>query len=172
MIVFLIGMPACGKTRIGKRLAKKIPFTLIDLDKYLAVKENSSIPKIFKEKGESYFRELENKYLKEISQTTANSIISVGGGTPCFHKNMENMLSVGIVFYLNTPIETLMIRLQEDTKRPLFADLSGHELKEKVNTLLQQREPFYLQAHQVIDTAGKSDEAVVTEISKCIAISV
>ena len=166
MIIFLIGMPACGKTRIGKRLAKKTTFTLIDLDKYLSVKENASVAKIFQEKGEIYFRELESKYLNEISRTASNTIISVGGGTPCFHNNIQFMLSVGHVFYLNTSIETLFSRLQKDTKRPLFSNLSGNELKEKISLLLQQREVFYLQAHHTIKSSNKSDDAIAEEISQ------
>src|ERR1700740_2878029 len=99
MIVFLIGMPACGKTSIGKRLAKKLQFSFLDLDHHLTDKENKSVTTIFSEQGESFFRELEAKYLKEISNTKTDTIISVGGGTPCFHNNLPFMLSVGKVFY-------------------------------------------------------------------------
>lgn len=169
MIVFLIGMPACGKTSIGKRLAKKIQFTFIDLDNHLTDKENKSVATIFSEKGEVFFRELEAKYLKEISTTNINTIISVGGGTPCFHNNLPFMLSVGKVFYLNVSAETLALRLKEDTKRPMFTGLSEEQIKEKTNSLLQQREQIYLQAHHIINTSHKSDDAIVDEMSKIIS---
>jgi len=169
MVVFLIGMPACGKTSIGKRLAKKLHFTFLDLDNHLANKENKSVATIFSEKGENFFRELEVKYLKEISNTNTNTIISVGGGTPCFHNNLPFMLSVGKVFYLNTSAETLFLRLKEDTKRPMFLGLTQEQLKEKINSLLQQREFFYLQAHHTINTAHKSDDVIVEEMSKIIS---
>ncbi len=165
MIVFLVGMPACGKTSIGKRLAKKLQFTFIDLDHHVTDKENKSVTTIFSEKGENFFRELEAKYLKEISNTTTNTIISVGGGTPCFHNNVQFMLSVGKVVYLNTPAETLFLRLREDVKRPMFSNLLEGEIKEKINLLLQQREFFYLQAQHKIDTSHKSDEAILNEIA-------
>jgi shikimate kinase len=168
MIVFLIGMPACGKTSIGKRLAKKLQFTFIDLDHHVTDKENKSVTTIFSEKGENYFRELEAKYLKEISNTTTNTIISVGGGTPCFHNNVQFMLSVGKVVYLNTPAETLFLRLREDVKRPMFSNLLEGEIKEKINLLLQQREIFYLQAQHKIDTSHKSDEAILNEIANSL----
>ena len=168
MIIFLIGMPACGKTSMGKRLAKKTKFTLIDLDKYLSAKENTSVTKIFEEKGETFFRELESKYLQEISNTTAkNIIVSVGGGTPCFHNNINHMLSTGHVVYLNTPVETIFLRVKKkDSKRPLFSNLPDDQLKEKINSLVQQREPFYAQAHHNVHTANKSDEAIMGEIIK------
>jgi|SRR6185437_11254388 len=169
MIVFLIGMPACGKTSIGKRLAKKIQFTFIDLDHHLADKENKSVATIFSEKGENFFRELEAKYLKEISNTKSNTIISVGGGTPCFHNNLQFMLSTGKVFYLNTSAETLFQRLKEDTKRPMFSGLTQGQIKGKINSLLQQREIFYLQADHTISTAHKSDDAIIEEMSAIIS---
>jgi len=169
MVVFLIGMPACGKTSIGKRLAKKIQFTFIDLDHHLTDKENKSVATIFSEQGENFFRELETKYLKEISNTKTNTIISVGGGTPCFHNNLSFMLSSGTVFYLNTPAETLFLRLKEDTKRPLFLGLTQEQIKEKINSLLQQREVFYQQAHHAISTSHKSDDAIVEEMSAIIS---
>ena len=169
MIIFLIGMPACGKTSIGKRLAKKVHFTFLDLDHHLVDKENKSVAAIFSEKGENFFRELEAKYLKEISDTKTNTIISVGGGTPCFHNNMPFMLSVGKVFYLNISAETLFLRLKEDTKRPMFLGLTQEQIKEKINSLLQQREVFYLQAHHTISTAHKSDDAIVEEMSSIIS---
>ena len=169
MIVFLIGMPACGKTSIGKRLAKKLQFTFIDLDHHLADKENKSVATIFSEKGEDFFRELEAKYLKEISNTKTDTIISVGGGTPCFHNNLAFMLSSGKVFYLNASAETLFLRLKEDTKRPMFIGLTEGQIKDKINLVLQQRETFYLQAHHTINTSHKSDDAIVEEISLIIS---
>jgi len=168
MIFFLIGMPACGKTSIGKRLAKKLQFNFIDLDSYISVKENKSVSKIFSENGEDFFRELETKYVKEISATTTSTIISVGGGTPCYHNNMLFMLSIGKAFYLNISAEVLFLRLKQDTKRPMFSGLTEDEVKEKINRLLQQREKFYLQANYKIDAAHKSDDAIMEEISLLI----
>ncbi|MFI5141306.1 MAG: shikimate kinase [Bacteroidia bacterium] len=169
MVVFLIGMPACGKTSIGKRLAKKLQFTFLDLDHHLADKEKKSVAIIFSEKGENFFRELEAKYLKEISNITTNTIISVGGGTPCFHDTLQFMLSAGKVVYLNTSAETLFLRLKEETKRPMFIGLTAEQIKEKIKSLLQQRETFYLQAHHTINTSHKSDDAIVEEMSLFIA---
>jgi shikimate kinase len=169
MVVFLIGMPACGKTSIGKRLAKKLQVTFLDLDHHLADKENKSVATIFSEQGEIFFRELEARYLNEISNTKTNTIISVGGGTPCFHSNLQFMLSTGKVFYLNTSAETLFLRLKEDTKRPMFFGLTQEQIKEKINSLLQRREVFYLQAHYTVNTLHKSDDAIVEEMSAIIS---
>lgn len=169
MIVFLIGMPACGKTSIGKRLAKKLQFTFLDLDHHLADKENKSVATIFSEKGEDFFRKMEAKYLREISQTKKNTIISVGGGTPCFRNNVQFMRSAGTIFFLNTSVETLFLRLKEDTKRPMFNGIPQNEVKQKINSLLDERLKFYLCAHHIIITSHKSDDVIVEEMSTIIS---
>jgi len=168
MIIFLIGMPACGKTSLGKRLAKRISFNFLDLDKHLVLKENRSIPAIFSDEGEIVFRELEAKYLREISDNSADTVVAVGGGTPCYHNNVERMLSTGKVIYLNTSVDTLFLRLKDDIKRPLFAGLTDDAVKNKLHVLLGEREVFYLQAHYTINTSHKSDGAIVEEIALII----
>ena len=157
-------MPACGKSRIGRHLAKKIHVRFVDLDKQIIAAEQKTITQIFAEKGENYFRELEKKHLLEISQTTENTVVSVGGGAPCFYDNMQAMLSCGTIFYLNTPVEILLQRIQKTGKRPIFTALSADEAKQKLHSLLLDREKFYLQAHHKIDTEKKSDETILTEI--------
>ena len=77
--IVLIGMPACGKSTIGYWLSKKINFPVLDADKYLEEKENRIISDIFVKEGEEHFRELETKYLKEVSKRQG-VIISTGGG--------------------------------------------------------------------------------------------
>ncbi len=165
MMVYLIGMPAAGKTSIGKQLAKKANFTFLDLDEVISAKEEISIQQLFREKGESYFRETESKYLKEVSQTKENTILSLGGGTPCFYNNMDVILSSGMVFYINAPDYVIISRIIRGvTKRPLFAGLNEDELRDKISQLVKEREPFYLKAHQKIDTKTRSKKDIVEEI--------
>lgn len=165
MMVYLIGMPAAGKTSIGKQLAKKANYTFIDLDELISAKEEVSIKQLFQDKGEVYFRELENKYLKEVSQTKENTVVSLGGGTPCFYDNMGLILSSGKVFYINAPDYVIVSRIIRGvTKRPLFAELNDNELSDKINLLLKEREPFYFKAHYKIDTKTRSKKDIVEEM--------
>ena len=80
--IVLIGMPASGKSTIGKLLAKKMNYEYYDADRYLERKENVKISTLFSEKGEEYFRNLETKYLKELSQK--NGIIIIISINSCF----------------------------------------------------------------------------------------
>ena len=77
--LILTGMMGVGKSTVGKNLAKKLKYNFIDIDKLIETKEKSSISLIFKNKGESYFREIENEItLQELNKD--NSVISLGGG--------------------------------------------------------------------------------------------
>jgi shikimate kinase len=169
MIVYLIGMPAAGKSSIGKQLAKKTNYTFTDLDDIISAKEEVSIKQLFQEKGEAYFREIESKYLKEVSQTKENIVVSLGGGTPCFYDNMDVILSSGKVFYINAPNYVIISRIMRGvTKRPLFAGLNDTELSDKINFLLKEREAFYLKAHHQIDAKTRSKKDIVEEILSLI----
>ncbi|MFL2607499.1 MAG: shikimate kinase, partial [Flavobacteriaceae bacterium] len=86
MNIILTGYMGCGKTEIGARLSEKLAMKNIDLDQYIEEKEGFSITKLFEKKGDIYFRKIESKYLNEIIKED-NCIVSLGGGTPCYHEN-------------------------------------------------------------------------------------
>ena len=166
MLLFLCGMPGSGKTTVGKELAKSLNCNLIDLDEYIAKKENLAIPAIFKTKGEDYFRKTESACLKELLAKAKNAVISVGGGTPCFGQNMKIMSEGGKTIYLKATPQTLTTRLSEDKNiRPLFAKFKGDKLKEKVESMLGHRERHYLKADIKLDTEGKTAAEVAKEIA-------
>ena len=165
MIAYLIGMPASGKTTIGKQLAKNLNAVFIDLDDIISAKESLTITKLFQDKGETYFREIENKCLTEVSQTKADTVVSLGGGTPCFYNNMDIILSSGKVFYINAPNYIIISRIIRGViKRPLFEGLNEDELRDKIAQLLKERELFYKKAHYQIDMKTRSKKEIVEEI--------
>ena len=104
--IVLIGMPASGKSTVGKLLSKKINYEYYDADKYLEKKENVKISTLFSEKGEEHFRNLETKYLRELSQKN-RIIISTGGGAVKREENMEILKEKGIVVFLSRKIEDI-----------------------------------------------------------------
>ena len=96
-------MPGSGKSSWGKKLANALQYSFVDLDKLIEQREELSIEEIFNEKGEEYFRNLEQKYLLE-TVVMNHVVISCGGGTPCYHNNMDLINANGISFYLNGAI--------------------------------------------------------------------
>jgi len=120
--IVLIGMPASGKSTIGKLLSKKISYEYYDADKYLERKEKVKISTLFSEKGEEYFRNLETKYLRELSQKNG-IIISTGGGAVKREENMEILKEKGIVVFLSRKIED--IAKENHEARPLLKDINN-----------------------------------------------
>ena len=120
--IVLIGMPASGKSTIGKLLAKKMNYEYYDADRYLERKENVKISTLFSEKGEEYFRNLETKYLKELSQKNG-IIISTGGGAVKREKNIQILGEKGIIVFLNRKIED--IAKENHEARPLLQNIDN-----------------------------------------------
>lgn len=117
-------MPASGKSTIGKLLAQKINYEYYDADKYLERKEKRKISNIFAENGESYFRDLETKYLKKLSYKN-KLIISTGGGAVKRDENMEALKKKGIIVFLSRKVEDIAKENHEN--RPLLKDISNIE---------------------------------------------
>ncbi|WP_166965466.1 shikimate kinase [Yeosuana marina] len=168
MIVILIGYMASGKSTIGKILAEKLHYDFIDLDSYIESNEGISVQNIFKNKGEIYFRKLETLFLNEIIDTKNNVILSLGGGTPCYGKNMSIIQNASHVksFYLKASISFLVNRLKtRKSKRPLIAHLETEdELTEFIGKHLFERAPYYEQANFKISIDNKSRNKIAKEI--------
>ena len=147
MLIFLVGMPATGKSSYGKILAKKLDYPLWDLDNLIYKQENKTIPEIFSEKGEVYFRKAEQNALHNLIHLN-KGVIATGGGTPCFFDNMAWMNHQGLTIHIFTPIQILVKRILKDkqNKRPLFANKNEEELNQQLDVLFADRKKFYIQA--------------------------
>jgi len=140
-----------GKTTIGKLLAEIMNRSFTDIDGFIENRYHQTITGIFEEKGEAAFREIERRALLEIS-VFENTIVSTGGGLPCFFDNMEIMNRTGITVYLKATVEELILRLTFNKQdRPLIKGKNSEELREFVEKSLKNREPFYNQAAVIID---------------------
>jgi shikimate kinase len=168
MNIILIGYMGSGKSAVGKKLSDVLSFGYIDLDDYIQQKEGKTIAGIFKNRGEIYFRKIESKYLNEVIGTNTNSVISLGGGTPCYGHNMdlikntENASSV----YLKASISSLSERLiLEKDQRPLISHIENKEqLNEFIGKHLFERSPYYSQSEITVNTDHKSVDEVVASI--------
>lgn len=144
--IFLIGYMGAGKTTIGKVLAREMNVEFFDLDWYIEDRFRKKIPEIFAEQGESGFRELERKMLREVGEFE-NVVISCGGGTPCFFDNVEYMNAQGETVYLDASPAVLKEHLlMGKSQRPLIAGKSPEELEDYIKQSLEGRLPFYTKA--------------------------
>lgn len=159
--VVLIGFMGSGKSTVGKKLAETLEIEWLDMDTEIEEREGQLITEIFSEKGEAYFRALETQYIKELIQAE-KKVISTGGGVVLNDENIEILKKIGMVIFLHADSEQIMEHLNEDNTRPL---LQGENVKEKVKTLLEQRDPLYLSsADIIIQTTGKDVDHIIEEI--------
>lgn len=149
--IFLVGYMGVGKTTIGKKLANRLMLEFVDLDGFISKKEGVNITDLINQNGESYFRNLEKKYLRELV-TQDNLLISTGGGTPCFFDNMEVICRNGTSIYLRMDEKSVVNRLINHTEsRPLIAGKNREELALFVSEHLKDRIPFYQKADLEFD---------------------
>ncbi|HOK27330.1 MAG TPA: shikimate kinase [Bacteroidales bacterium] len=164
--IYLTGFMGSGKTTAGKKLATAAGWDFIDLDHEIEKKEGKSISQIFTLHGEDYFRNSEAETLRNLI-TLKDSVIATGGGTPCFHGNMNYMLATGIVVYLKLKPEEIKKRLSaEQAERPLLIGISEEELLGFIRKKLGEREKYYNMAHIITDGYNFNEIILLEEIKK------
>ena len=158
--IYLVGFMGSGKTTIGIDLAKRMDFAWYDLDDLLVERHKMEISKIFSIYGEAYFRKEERLVLHQ-TYNWENTVISTGGGTPCFFDNMEWINRHGYSVFLDPSISILVARLEKGKhKRPLIKDKTEAEMEAFIEGKLTQRRGFYEKAQLHIQGKFESEEAV------------
>lgn len=159
--IVLIGMMGAGKSTVGHLLYLKLEdFSYLDLDKEIEKTAQKSIPEIFEQDGESYFRELEHSLVQKFSNYH-NQVISTGGGIVENSDNLKLLQKNSVTFYLSASIDNLFERVKKTTNRPLLKHTNP---KERIKELLQKRESFYKKADFEIRTDDKELIEIVEEI--------
>ena len=154
MKVFLVGYMGVGKTTVGKRLANALDLAFIDLDAYIEAAERRTISTIFEQEGESSFRGIERRSLREVAQMD-KVLISCGGGTPCYYDNMRFMKEQGVTVYLEMDPLSIVYRLSHaKEERPLVARLGPEELMSFVKQHLSERAEYYEEADVIFNALG------------------
>jgi shikimate kinase len=136
--IVLLGYMGCGKTTISNKLEAILNLPKFDLDQIIEKEYKMSISEIFNKKGQIEFRRIERIFLKKLLNNKDKSIISLGGGTPCYHDNMEIILKYSKnVFFINTSPELLSERLfKQRSKRPIIESINSIiKLKEFISKL-------------------------------------
>lgn len=157
--IFLWGFMASGKTKLGKRLAKKLQYQFIDLDEFIEVTHQKTVTDLFALHGEEGFRLIEREALHKLF-SKERVVISCGGGSPCFFDNAEQMNTYGITVFLKVSLNVLIQRLWKNKqKRPIVAAIETQKkLTFNVFFLLSKRMKWYRKANYVYDNSyPKSD---------------
>lgn len=161
--LFLVGYMGCGKSSLGRKLAKVTGFEFVDMDSVIEQREGATISDIFNYAGEDYFRCAERALIEELATSEQNTIISTGGGAPTWKDNMDFMNSAGECIYLRRTAEQIASRLSPHgrQKRPKLRGLNDEELVAFMTKNMAEREPYYSKAGRIIECAERSDEQII-----------
>ena len=144
----------CGKSSVARELGERIGVPVIDLDREIERITNRTIPEIFGSDGESGFREVEFKVLKD-TLTLNRGILATGGGAPCYKDSLKMLLDWGDVVFLDVPFDVLEARVSYGSGRPNW--------RSDAERLYLERLPIYRQANIYVD-ASLSIEEVASDI--------
>ena len=161
MIVYLVGMPGAGKSRVGSELAGRLGVPFLDLDSEIEAEAGSAVADIFRDEGEAAFRALEAAALVKASMQDP-AVVACGGGVVLEPANRITLRNTGVAVYLDVPLDELRRRVQPAPDRPLIRQEGDLE------RLLSSREPLYREfAAHVVAASGEPGavaEAIVEEL--------
>ena len=160
--IVLTGFMASGKSAVGKELAKRLKMNFVDSDKLIEEKEGIKISKIFQEKGEPYFRDVETEVIKEVAKYE-NSVIATGGGVVLKEENMQALRKRGTIICLSADAATVLKRTSYNHLRPLLEG-ERQDRENKIKNLLAFRTPYYEKADFMVDTNSLNVEQIIEKI--------
>ena len=160
--VTLIGMMGTGKSKFGRQIANILKFNFYDVDNLIEKEFRMTIKELFKKNGEVFFRKIEkktiNKLILQINKNKEKVIISLGGGGFDNKESRDLLLNNTNVIWLNTPLDVLVQRVGDGSKRPMIKG----ETRDSIMQLLKIRTKYYSLCHRQINT-DKLTQNQVTE---------
>jgi shikimate kinase len=154
--IYLTGFMGSGKSTIGPILANSIGYEFADLDALVEAGAGMTVAQIFREKGEEAFRAMERSVLAAVA-ARSRLVVALGGGVLTDPSNLALVASTGIMVYLRATPEDIAGRLRRKRDRPLIlgeggAPLGEEALRERIRSLLAEREPLYGKAEIIVDS--------------------
>lgn len=156
--IVLVGFMGCGKSTVGREVGLQLNYPLVDTDCLIESSVGMSIPKLFKQRGEEHFRNLETDLLRQLhASERTKQIISTGGGLPVRAKNREWLKKLGYVVWLRASVDTVLERTSKSNHRPL---LDTECPRQKIEGMLAVRDPIY---EEVADLTINTDDLAISE---------
>jgi len=159
--LYLAGFMASGKTTAGRVLAAELGWQFADIDQEIEREQGIPISRIFHERGESFFRDLETRVIRRhVMQVQSGMprVIALGGGALIQPKNWQALENNGITIWLDCPLERIRQRLAGDNTRPLAAD------HQQLARLFEERQPLYARAHFRVEADCDDANEIVSRI--------
>lgn len=149
--LYLVGFMGTGKSTVGRAVAHKLGFLLLDSDVEIERIQGRTVADIFAQEGEAAFRAMEQRFITE-GHPAERTVVACGGGLVVQPGMLDGLKTRGVVVCLHASIETILDRTARHRTRPLL-DVDDPEAR--VRALYAQREPIYKQSGTVILTDGR-----------------
>jgi shikimate kinase len=158
--LYLVGFMGTGKTTVGRAVAQKLGFQLLDSDHEIERLRQRPVAQIFAGEGEPAFRRLEREFI-ERGHPGSRQVVACGGGLIVPPGMLELLQARGVVMCLHASLETILRRTQGNRNRPL---LNVPDPEERIRVLYAQREPVYRRAGATILTDGRQLGDIVSHV--------
>jgi shikimate kinase len=165
--IVLVGLPGCGKSAIGRRLAPRLGLPFVDADEEIERAAGKPIREIFADHGEAYFRDGERRVIARLL-ASGPQVLATGGGALMSQETRENVRRAGISVWVKADLPILVRRVSKRNNRPLF---EGRDPDVVMKELMDARYPVYATADIVVESRDVPHEIIVGEIIDGLARS-
>lgn len=162
--IVLVGLMGAGKSTVGRRLAQRLAIPFVDADAEIEAAAAKTIPEIFADHGEPYFREGERKVIARLLES-GPQVLATGGGAFMNVETRENVRRRGIAVWLRAGLPLLMKRVRRRSDRPLLAN---DEPEAVMSRLIEERHPVYAEAAIAVDSRDVSHQAIVADVLRAL----
>jgi shikimate kinase len=159
--IVLVGLMGCGKTSVGKRLARRLELDFFDSDHEVELAAGCAIKDIFSLYGEDTFRKGEHRVIQRLLNQPTH-ILATGGGSFVYEETRKLILENSISVWLKADLETLIARVSRRSNRPLLEDIE--DPTEILKSFIEERYPLYSEADVHVDTIDESTNATVDRV--------
>ncbi len=158
--LYLVGFMGTGKSTVGRAVAHRLGFTLLDSDHEIERLQGRSIPEIFAQDGEPAFRLLEREFI-EHGHPAERTVVACGGGLVVQPGLREHLRARGVVVCLHASLATVLARTSRYRHRPL---LEVQDPEERIRTLFAAREEIYRRSGTMVLTDGRPLSDIVAHV--------
>ena len=171
MNIVLIGYRCCGKTTVGKLLARNLKRKFLDTDRLIEERTGLSIQSYVSQNAWGNFRRAERDVVEKIAAKDA-VVIATGGGVIIDQENVRNLRKNGWMVWLDSGAPDIKDRMKKEVKAGrLRPSLSGADPLDEIDQILQERRPFYEHSSDyTVDTNGQPPEKVAQEIMMAFSL--
>ena len=158
----LIGLRGAGKTDIGKKLARALGRSFIELDGMIEEEVGLQLGEIFSMHGEAYYRKVERRVLERFLSSGVTAVVATGGGLVTDRVTYDLLKRKAFAVWLKARSEDLFKRVDaQGDRRPTAGRINPLA---DLETLLREREPLYAEAELIVDTSKKTPDEVTKTI--------